>query len=160
MGGCCVPRCKNRSETCVRQCDSIVPGANGTRKLKLHRFPRDLYRKQLWMNKIQRPDWVPKESSKICEMHFERTEYEELENGLLKLRKDAIPTIFNHYLPDPLALIETEMGRLEYRQNLDALRNDHDYLSESMRVVPKKKPSFLKVSRSGMNLTFCRKKLS
>ena len=151
MGACCVPHCKNRSY-------QIVPGANCAMKLKLHRFPSDLYRKQQWMNKIQRPDWVPTNSSRICEMHFERTEYEELENGQLKLRKDAIPTIFNHYLPDPLALVETEIGRLEFRQNLDALRNDHDYLSESIRVVPKKKPSFLKVSRSGMNmnLTLCR----
>ena len=57
--GCVVPNCKNRS---------------GKEK-KVHGFPSNLERRQSWIERIDRPNWIPNNSSRICEVIWVKTKY-------------------------------------------------------------------------------------
>lgn len=54
MTGCCVINCTNSS----------------TKGYKMCRIPRDENRKKIWVNNINRPNWLPTNHSVICEVSF------------------------------------------------------------------------------------------
>ena len=74
--GCSVPNCK------------IKPG------IRAFRFPKDLHRRNHWINLIKRSNWEPGETSRICEKHFRPSEIHTGINGKPVLKKDAMPSIF------------------------------------------------------------------
>jgi len=99
MGGCSVHGCSNQSKDGFR----------------LYRFPSGPYRRQQWVDKIvanlkqiqgsnrERGTWEPTHNHRICEVHFEKTCFMVLPNGLLKRKDDAVPTIFKTELKDKLS---------------------------------------------------------
>ncbi|XP_049272395.1 peroxynitrite isomerase THAP4-like [Rhipicephalus sanguineus] len=79
MPGCCVP-----------QCTTIW-----RRGVRMFRFPTCPNRRKRWIAQVKRDCWEPTASSRICEAHFEDTSFEQRrQDGLKKLRPDAIPTLF------------------------------------------------------------------
>ncbi|XP_050984617.1 THAP domain-containing protein 1 isoform X1 [Labeo rohita] len=85
MGGCSAPNCSN-STTIGKQ---------------LFRFPKDPVRMRKWLVNCRR-DFVPTPCSRLCQDHFEESQFEEIARspaGGRKLKPNAIPTLFN--VPDP-----------------------------------------------------------
>ncbi|KAK7159213.1 hypothetical protein R3I94_005517 [Phoxinus phoxinus] len=85
MGGCSAPNCSN-STTIGKQ---------------LFRFPKDQVRMRKWLVNCRR-DFVPTPCSRLCQDHFEESQFEEIARspaGGRKLKPNAIPTLFN--VPDP-----------------------------------------------------------
>ncbi|KAK8756056.1 hypothetical protein V5799_001242 [Amblyomma americanum] len=81
MPGCCVPQCSNHCR-------------KGTR---MFRFPADSNRRKRWLAQVKRDCWEPTAASRICSAHFEETSFEQnRQNGLKKLRPDAVPTLFTY----------------------------------------------------------------
>lgn len=86
MTGCCVPLCTGSSRKGHR----------------MFRFPRDNERRKIWEVQVKRAFWEAKDTSKICELHFEPSQYEQRRvDGWKKLKQNAIPTLFA-YNTNPL----------------------------------------------------------
>lgn len=84
MVNCSAPNCANSS-------------AKGYR---LFRFPTDAVRKAIWLQNCRRDKWIPTSTSRLCEVHFEKNQWEsQRADGWKKLKPNAIPTIFN--VPNP-----------------------------------------------------------
>ncbi|PWA17515.1 THAP domain-containing protein 1 isoform X2 [Poecilia latipinna] len=81
MGGCSAPNCSN-STSIGKQ---------------LFRFPKDPVRKKKWVVNCRR-DFEPTPHSRLCQDHFEESQFEEIARspaGGKKLKPNAIPTLFN-----------------------------------------------------------------
>ncbi|XP_046733134.1 THAP domain-containing protein 1 isoform X1 [Silurus meridionalis] len=85
MGGCSAPNCSN-STSIGKQ---------------LFRFPKDPIRMRKWLLNCRR-DFVPTPCSRLCQDHFEESQFEEIARsptGGRKLKPNAVPTLFN--VPNP-----------------------------------------------------------
>ncbi|XP_028987304.1 THAP domain-containing protein 1 B [Betta splendens] len=81
MGGCSAPNCSN-STSIGKQ---------------LFRFPKDPARKKKWVVNCRR-DFEPTPHSRLCQDHFEQSQFEEVARspaGGKKLKPNAIPTLFH-----------------------------------------------------------------
>lgn len=81
MGGCSAPNCSN--STSVGK--------------QLFRFPKDPIRKKKWVVNCRR-DFEPTPHSRLCQDHFEQSQFEEIARssaGGKKLKPNAIPTLFS-----------------------------------------------------------------
>ncbi|KAK0154501.1 THAP domain-containing protein 2 [Merluccius polli] len=82
MGGCSATGCSSRNE----------------KGKKLHCFPRDPVRREIWEKMVGRRNWKAHDRSRLCEDHFEESQYESRRmDNLRKLKPNAIPTKFNHF---------------------------------------------------------------
>ncbi|XP_077266420.1 uncharacterized protein LOC143899756 [Temnothorax americanus] len=78
MPGCAAVGCNNRSEKgYIMKC-----------------FPRDPKLRRIWQDRVARADWEPSNNSFLCHVHFEPKEWSVTQNGRIRLKKDAIPSIF------------------------------------------------------------------
>ncbi|KOC70362.1 THAP domain-containing protein 2 [Habropoda laboriosa] len=78
MPGCAAVGCNNRSEKgYLMKC-----------------FPRDPKLRQIWQERVARADWEPSNNSFLCHVHFEPQEWSITQSGRIRLRKDAVPSIF------------------------------------------------------------------
>ena len=95
MVGCCAPNCHNRSE----------------KGLRLFQFPADKDRRQRWFINCRRDKWTPSSGSRLCEEHFESSQFEtNRADGWKKLKPNAIPTIF--HVPNPPRLLASKRRTL------------------------------------------------
>ncbi|XP_034743432.1 THAP domain-containing protein 1 B [Etheostoma cragini] len=81
MGGCSAPNCSN-STSIGKQ---------------LFRFPKDPVRMKKWVVNCRR-DFEPTPHSRLCQDHFEQSQFEEIARssaGGKKLKPNAIPTLFS-----------------------------------------------------------------
>ncbi|XP_075730654.1 THAP domain-containing protein 2-like [Rhipicephalus microplus] len=88
MPYCCVPRCKSSSK-------QRTPG------ISFHEIPSDPELRAKWLKVFSRDDWTPNTLScysTVCNRHFGSSD---LKEGckIFKLKKDAVPSIFEEYLP-------------------------------------------------------------
>ncbi|XP_036143319.1 peroxynitrite isomerase THAP4-like [Monomorium pharaonis] len=96
---CCVAvNCSNRSE----------------KGWKLFRFPVS-DRRVKWVQNIRRGNnWTPTEASRLCEKHFENSQFERhRSDGLRKLKPNAIPTLFD--VPNPPPMIDPSPRKSLYK---------------------------------------------
>lgn len=82
--------------TCVVVgCKVRATKENSVLGLRLHRFPRNPHRRQLWVNAINRPNWIASDNDRICGLHF---------HSRCPVRNtdsiDYVPTIFSPRLQD------------------------------------------------------------
>ncbi|XP_029171513.1 uncharacterized protein LOC114940902 isoform X1 [Nylanderia fulva] len=78
MPGCAAIGCNNRSEKgYIMKC-----------------FPRDPNLRKIWKERVARADWEPSNNSFLCHVHFNPEEWSVLPNGRIRLKKNAIPSIF------------------------------------------------------------------
>ncbi|XP_035223029.1 THAP domain-containing protein 6-like [Stegodyphus dumicola] len=74
-GRCCVPLCKGNYPTGP--------------KVSVFSFPKNEDLKREWLSAIQRKDFSPKKSSKVCELHFKKSDFKveasafDSKNGIL-----------------------------------------------------------------------------
>ncbi|CAK6967845.1 THAP domain-containing protein 1 isoform X2 [Scomber scombrus] len=114
MGGCSAPNCSN-STSIGKQ---------------LFRFPKDPVRKKKWVLNCRR-DFEPTPHSRLCQDHFEQSQFEEIARspaGGKKLKPNAIPTLFNVGDP-PYAAITTPYILLPLKPEPEKELNfgDHGY---------------------------------
>lgn len=78
MPGCAAVGCNNRSEKgYIMKC-----------------FPRDPKLRKIWQDRVARADWEPSNNSFLCHVHFEPQEWAITQSGRIRLKKNAIPSIF------------------------------------------------------------------
>ncbi|CAK9812058.1 THAP domain-containing protein 2 [Anthophora plagiata] len=78
MPGCAAVGCNNRSEKgYLMKC-----------------FPRDPKLRKIWQERVARADWEPSNNSFLCHVHFESQEWSITQSGRIRLRKNAVPSIF------------------------------------------------------------------
>lgn len=79
MPGCAAIGCNNRSE----------------KGFTMKCFPRDPVLRKIWKHRVSRADWEPSNNSFLCHVHFDPKQWIVLSNGKIKLKKGALPSIFN-----------------------------------------------------------------
>ncbi|XP_031167036.1 52 kDa repressor of the inhibitor of the protein kinase [Sander lucioperca] len=115
MGGCSAPNCSN-STSIGKQ---------------LFRFPKDPIRMKKWVVNCRR-DFEPTPHSRLCQDHFEQSQFEEIARssaGGKKLKPNAIPTLFSlgepayRVIPYPYNLLPIKREPVEKELKL----GDHGY---------------------------------
>ncbi|KAF2893260.1 hypothetical protein ILUMI_12916 [Ignelater luminosus] len=80
MTGCTAANCTNHSRQGFR----------------LFIFPRDPKRRAIWIQNCNRENWVPPKNARLCERHFDPSQFESRRaDGKHKLKPNAIPTLFD-----------------------------------------------------------------
>ncbi|XP_024892266.1 uncharacterized protein LOC112467737 isoform X1 [Temnothorax curvispinosus] len=111
MPGCAAVGCNNRSEKgYIMKC-----------------FPRDPKLRKIWQDRVARADWEPSNNSFLCHVHFEPKEWSVTENGRIRLKKNAIPSIFT---------VTSTRKSAKKRFKLTTAKNENvcenDYMTESL----------------------------
>ncbi|XP_012522720.1 uncharacterized protein LOC105828774 [Monomorium pharaonis] len=111
MPGCAAVGCNNRSEKgYIMKC-----------------FPRDPKLRKIWQDRVARADWEPSNNSFLCHVHFEPEEWSITQNGRIRLRKDAVPSIFT---------VTSTRKSAKKRIKLTNVKNENecenDYMTESL----------------------------
>ncbi|XP_060761616.1 THAP domain-containing protein 2 [Neoarius graeffei] len=121
MGGCSAPNCSN-STTIGKQ---------------LFRFPKDPIRMRKWLINCRR-DFVPTPCSRLCQDHFEDSQFEEIARsptGGRKLKPNAVPTLFNvPNPPSPIAQHTLTALPLKLDLEKDLKFGDHGYARRQPRT--------------------------
>ncbi|XP_043275002.1 putative leucine-rich repeat-containing protein DDB_G0290503 [Venturia canescens] len=78
MPGCAAIGCNNRSE----------------KGFTMKCFPRNPKLRKIWTERVSRADWEPSNNSFLCHVHFEADQWTITQSGRIKLKKNAIPSIF------------------------------------------------------------------
>ena len=103
---CCAIGCSNRSTVgCT---------------LSFHRFPTDPSRKALWIAKINRKNWSPNYSSRVCSAHFVK--------GVKSddpLSPDYVPTVFTHTTCQEREQVEVHFSAYERRKESRRKRREN-----------------------------------
>lgn len=111
MPGCAAVGCNNRSEKgYIMKC-----------------FPRDPKLRKIWQDRVARADWEPSNNSFLCHVHFEPEEWSITQNGRIRLKKNAIPSIFT---------VTSTKKSAKKRIKLTNVKNENecenDYMTESL----------------------------
>ncbi|XP_046733136.1 THAP domain-containing protein 2 isoform X2 [Silurus meridionalis] len=121
MGGCSAPNCSN-STSIGKQ---------------LFRFPKDPIRMRKWLLNCRR-DFVPTPCSRLCQDHFEESQFEEIARsptGGRKLKPNAVPTLFNvPNPPSPIAQHTHSTLPLKLDPEKDLKVGDHGYARRQPRA--------------------------
>ena len=125
MGGCSVEGCKNR----------VSKGGK-----HFYRFPKD-YRSDIWAKFTRKgPDFKPKQSCTICEIHFDEQSFVEKKTKMC-ISKDAVPTIF--YLETDIGIEKIEVPynyeTREYQMEVDLDKMRGALSSEDKEMIAKKR---------------------
>ncbi|KAL1463593.1 hypothetical protein WDU94_015333 [Cyamophila willieti] len=77
--------------TCsVHACEN----SHGTPGVTFHSFPKKPERHAAWVAAMNRKDWTPKSSSRICSAHFKGEDIDRTSLSVVRIREHAVPTIF------------------------------------------------------------------
>ncbi|XP_014241489.1 THAP domain-containing protein 2-like isoform X2 [Cimex lectularius] len=78
---CVAYGCKNRDT-------DKLPGVT------FHKFPKNEKRRAAWAKAVKRKNWYPTPRSNLCSVHFEEEFIDRTSLAVVRLRENAIPTIF------------------------------------------------------------------
>ncbi|XP_011864876.1 PREDICTED: uncharacterized protein LOC105560391 [Vollenhovia emeryi] len=108
MPGCAAVGCNNRSEKgYIMKC-----------------FPRDPKLRKLWQDRVARADWEPSNNSFLCHVHFEPEEWSITQTGRVRLKKNAIPSIFT--------VTSTRKSPKKRIKLTNKKEYENDYMTESL----------------------------
>ncbi|XP_067136986.1 THAP domain-containing protein 1-like [Centruroides vittatus] len=128
MVWCSAPNCKNSTEKGVR----------------LFRFPTDKARKAEWRQYCRREKWKPTASSRLCEIHFEESQFElKRADGRKLLKWNAIPTLFDLPNFSPRLLL-----RREAPKEKEPLPNECSFASSSVDCDEAEEPAVIDTNDS------------
>lgn len=85
-------------------------------------FPRNPNLRRIWKERVSRADWEPSNNSFLCHVHFDADQWVLSQSRRLKLKKNAIPSIFT--------VTSTRKSPRKRRKPLSCQSND--YLKESL----------------------------
>lgn len=86
----------------------------------IYRFPTDPHRKALWIAKINRKNWSPNDSSRVCSAHFIK--------GVKSddpLSPDYVPTVFTHTTSHEKEQVEVHFTAYERRKECRRKRREN-----------------------------------
>ncbi|KAK4882664.1 hypothetical protein RN001_005983 [Aquatica leii] len=66
-------------------------------RITFHLFPKDPEKQNLWITALRSKDWCPSDSSTVCSLHFEEHCFDRSLNNIVRLKPDAVPTIFKSF---------------------------------------------------------------
>lgn len=141
MPGCAAVGCNNRSEKgYIMKC-----------------FPRDPKLRKIWQERVARADWKPSNNSFLCHVHFEPQEWSITESGRIRLKKNAIPSIFTitstRKSPKKRKkLIHTKKEDCQSSQNMEYLEVDTE--CSSTGNIEGKDSDFEDIDEISQSLTF------
>lgn len=93
---CCVMNCKNNTHG----------------PLRFFSFPKDEERRQLWAESCGRQNWYPTDLSRICEVHFDKSQFQQNQQDGNKLLKwSAIPRMYEEWTKEPTSPIEEHLEK-------------------------------------------------
>lgn len=132
MPGCAAVGCNNRSEKgYIMKC-----------------FPRDPKLRKIWQERVARADWEPSNNSFLCHVHFEPQEWSITQSGRIRLKKNAVPSIFTvtstRKSPKKRTKIFDDRG--EY--NIEYMENDTEH--SSIEQLEEKDLGFQAIEESSM----------
>ncbi|XP_029829945.2 uncharacterized protein LOC8036518 isoform X4 [Ixodes scapularis] len=86
-------------------CCSAVGCFNTSKKgFALYRFPtgeQNRERRRIWVANVGRDKWTPNANSRLCEVHFDKHQYEiGRQDGWKKLKLTAVPTLFSRLVKE------------------------------------------------------------
>ncbi|MEQ2159559.1 hypothetical protein GOODEAATRI_024283 [Goodea atripinnis] len=117
MVGCAAFGCTNRSEKGIR----------------MYGFPKDPERRKKWLVQVSRSNLTitrGHNNRKLCAAHFEKGQFVRAQSGQVRLRADAVPTLFLHR-PEPKRRKDPAMrSPAELPLHVDPLTSDHTYSSK------------------------------
>lgn len=70
----------------------------------------------------------------ILQLHFEESQFEIVENGKQKLKKSAIPTLFN--VPNPPKRLDAERNSVFKKSDPDKAKTSSVELPDQVRYIP------------------------
>ena len=128
MPHCCVPGCK-----------SGYKYNKNKKKVSFHVFPANLNISKSWCNAINRNDFIPVQSSRICSLHFTDSCYELKSNDLSRYRKRNSTSLRRKYLKSN-AMPTLLLGKNGNKRSLNALSssrlvNEEVHLQNQIRQL-------------------------
>ncbi|XP_072232581.1 THAP domain-containing protein 6-like [Leuresthes tenuis] len=134
MVGCAAFGCSSRSEKGVR----------------MYGFPKDTERRKKWLAQVRRSNLtIPSayNNRKLCVAHFEEGQFTTTKKGKVRLRADAVPTLFAHR-PKPRRRKDPAVRSTpEPPPPVDPLTSDHTYCPPVKFASPS--PASSSSSRTG-----------
>ncbi|KAJ8686954.1 hypothetical protein QAD02_022748 [Eretmocerus hayati] len=116
MPGCAAIGCNNRSE----------------KGFTMKSFPREPLIRAIWKHRVGRADWEPSNNSFLCHAHFEPNQRQVTQNGKVKLKRDAIPSVFT------ITSTRKSIRKRSKEQN-DTINSNHS-ITETPFVVDEMNP--------------------
>ncbi|KAL1488638.1 hypothetical protein ABEB36_014438 [Hypothenemus hampei] len=82
-------------------CCSSINCVKNSANSRMFAFPANPVRRAIWVQNMQR-DFIPTSGSRLCENHFEKSQFESnRQDGWKKLKPNAVPTLFDVVLNPP-----------------------------------------------------------
>ncbi|XP_062854810.1 THAP domain-containing protein 6-like [Trichomycterus rosablanca] len=113
MVGCAAFGCTNRSE----------------KGMQMYGFPKERDRRKKWLAMVSRSNMTITQNynnRKLCQAHFEEDQFISTKKGQMKLRADAIPTVFVHR-SRPKRRKAPSLRLPEELLTVTAVTSDHNY---------------------------------
>lgn len=138
MPGCAAVGCNNRSEKgYIMKC-----------------FPRDPKLRKIWQERVARADWEPSNNSFLCHVHFEPQEWSITQSGRIRLKKNAVPSIFTvtstRKSPKKRTKLFDDIGKniLQGEYNIEYMENDIE--QSSIEHLEEKELDFQETAESSI----------
>ncbi|CAG9765718.1 unnamed protein product [Ceutorhynchus assimilis] len=82
-------------------CCSAIDCSNTHEKgFRMFCFPQEETRRKQWIHNVHRKNWNPTRSARLCELHFEASQFESHRlDGVKKIKPNAVPTLFSFSNP-------------------------------------------------------------
>ncbi|XP_018369750.1 PREDICTED: THAP domain-containing protein 5-like [Trachymyrmex cornetzi] len=94
------------------------------------RFPKDSERKSIWIQNMNRTDWIPISDARLCDVHFAPHMWMTRKDGSRRLKSDAVPTIFGENLPTSI----TRQNTMTEAAETDMFENAANEMEEEMEI--------------------------
>ncbi|XP_047225120.1 NAD-dependent protein deacetylase sirtuin-6 isoform X2 [Girardinichthys multiradiatus] len=117
MVGCAAFGCTNRSE----------------KGIHMYGFPKDPERRKKWLVQVSRSNLTitrGHNNRKLCAAHFEKGQFVKAQSGQVRLRADAVPTLFLHRPETKRRKDPAMRSPAELPLHVDPLTSDHTYSSK------------------------------
>ncbi|VEN52661.1 unnamed protein product [Callosobruchus maculatus] len=79
--------------------------------LKFHCFPKDAALREKWIRAVRRKDFEPGSRAVLCSKHFEDSDYVQTVMDTKRLKKDAVPSIFDFPAPFNIKRKQRKMSK-------------------------------------------------
>ncbi|RZF36788.1 hypothetical protein LSTR_LSTR014805 [Laodelphax striatellus] len=118
--------------------------------VSFHRFPKDPIRRAEWVAAVNRPNWTPYKTARICSAHFKEEDFDRDHlSSCVRLKKRAVPSIFELFPSYPLSKFQRNAESKENKP--EVVKVNRTDKSEVQKIRAKEIAS---VETSGKHFTF------
>ncbi|XP_018395825.1 PREDICTED: THAP domain-containing protein 5-like [Cyphomyrmex costatus] len=141
MGRCSAPFCNNSSE----------------KGYILKVFPRNIEQRNQWVKNMNVKNWTPTNNTRLCEVHFPKDMWEKRADGKSKLKPNAVPIIFGHWITEKTISKKTEELPMEFsienEGSMTVIQNEQDKLPSTSFIQNEVQPSSVLAIRNELPST-------